>query len=199
MTADALMPGDFGDEAEQVGRARERDSAIWAHWYDIYYPLLFRYAYVRIGRREDAEDVTSQVFLEALKAIHGFTYRGRPVLAWLYGIARNLVAQKVRQDARASKATATLMTDETQPGHAEQVLAHIDLTRAIARLTRDQQDVLAMRFFLSMSLRETAEALGKTENAIAVLQVRALASLRRHMSKEAVSSIISSRRGGGRG
>lgn len=69
------------EESDSVSRAKSRDSSVWAAWYDRYYGNLYRYAYAKLGRREDAEDLASQVFVEALKNIDRFTYRGRPVLA----------------------------------------------------------------------------------------------------------------------
>jgi RNA polymerase sigma-70 factor (ECF subfamily) len=67
------------------------------------------------------------------------------------------------------------------------------------QLTREQQDCIALRFFMSMSTRETADILGKTENATAVLQVRAIAALRRHLSDAAISGLISSKLGASHG
>jgi hypothetical protein len=77
VTAEASPSGEGVAEAEQIVRAKARDSTIWALWYDAYYANLYRYAYVRLGRREDAEDVTSQVstplLTEAGRYSPGFT------------------------------------------------------------------------------------------------------------------------------
>ena len=182
MTESSSTDEGTNDEREQVKRAKQRDAAIWGAWYDTYYANLFRYAYARIGSREDAEDLASQVFVEALKGIDGFNYKGRPVLAWLYGIARNLVAQRYRADSRTR--TAPLApAEEPNASAADAVIDRVDIEKALVALTPDQQDVIILRFFLSMSVRETAMILGKTENAVPVLQVRALAALRRQMAE----------------
>src|SRR5687768_11958402 len=93
MNAEVALIPNLEDESRLVRRAKERDAAAWSELYDAYYQVLFRYAFVRLRRREDAEDVASQVFLEAIKGIDGYEDRGRPFLAWFYGIAHNLVTQ----------------------------------------------------------------------------------------------------------
>jgi DNA-directed RNA polymerase specialized sigma24 family protein len=57
------------EKAGLVARAKRGDAGVWAHWYDQYHALLFRYAHARLGNREDAEDVAAQVFLDALKSL----------------------------------------------------------------------------------------------------------------------------------
>src|SRR5712692_9187588 len=89
------------DEGELVRRAKGREAEVWSQWYDQYYSPLYRYAFSRLSSREDAEDIAAQVFVEALKGIGGYKYRGRPILAWLYRIAHNLVAARYRKLSRA--------------------------------------------------------------------------------------------------
>ncbi len=168
-------------EADQVRRAKERDAEVWALWHDQYYSLLYRYAAARLLTREDAEDVAAQVFLEAIKAIDRFQYRGRPVLAWLYGIARHLVSQRRRQAARISADSdpeASVLGPE-----ADESLRQLALKDALERLKREQREVLVLRFLLDLPTRQVAAAIGKSEAATYSLQVRALAALRRALSE----------------
>jgi RNA polymerase sigma-70 factor (ECF subfamily) len=176
-------------ESELIQRAKERDASAWATWYDRYHLILFRYAYAKLGRKEDAEDLASQVFVEALKSIDRFSERGRPILAWLYGIARKLISAKLRQEARASRANVSLSTLPEERRGPEAVLDRIALREALRQLTQDQQDVIILRFFLSMSTREIGEILNKTENAVSVLQFRALNALRRQLSPEEIQAV----------
>jgi RNA polymerase sigma-70 factor (ECF subfamily) len=165
------------EEAGLVDRAKAGDAKVWASWYDQYYPLLFRYAHARLGNRQDAEDVTAQVFLEALKSINRFKYRGRPVLAWLYGIGHNLVASKLRRSKR---------TPQTALREADAIydlpLEDLELREAIARLTRDQRETITLRFLVGLSTKDVASVLGKKPATIYSLQARAVAALKRQLA-----------------
>src|SRR5688572_10328707 len=87
-------------EEELVASAKAKDGAAWTELYNRHFEQLYRYAYAKLGSREQAEDIAAQVFLNALKSIDQFDYRGKPLLAWLYRIASNLVLQEVRSRRR---------------------------------------------------------------------------------------------------
>jgi hypothetical protein len=74
-------------EALNIHKAKARDPEVWASWYDQYHPLLYRYAISRLNDREEAADIASQVFLEALKGVDRSLGGQRPGS----DIARNLV------------------------------------------------------------------------------------------------------------
>ena len=90
------------EEAELVKRAKAGDASVWSLWHDRHYPLLYRYAYSRLQGHEDAEDVASQVFMEAIKGIGRYRYSGRPIIAWFYGIARHLVSKRRREAGKTT-------------------------------------------------------------------------------------------------
>src|SRR3990170_174777 len=92
------------DEARLVQLAKERSPTAWAQIYDASYQKLFRYCYARTGDTTTAADLTSRVFLEALEGIDRYVYRGRPLLAWLYRIARNVVSDHLHAAQRESVA-----------------------------------------------------------------------------------------------
>ena len=147
--------------------------------YDLHYASLYRYAFARLRSREEAEDIASQVFLEALRGIDSFQYRGRPLLAWLYRIARNLIADDIRRKVRRTHAATLSQGDSSYAPAADESLETMELLAAISQLTPDQQEVLIQRFFMALSAKETAQLLGKNETAVFSLQVRAISSLRR--------------------
>src|SRR3990170_387840 len=78
----------------------------WATIYERHYRQVYAYAYHRIGSREAAEDLASEVFTRALAGIRSYRYRGRPLLAWLYRIAHNLTSDYLRMRARWSDSVA---------------------------------------------------------------------------------------------
>jgi len=174
-------------EEDLVRRVKSRDEAAWSELYDLHYPSLYRYAFARLRSREEAEDVAAQVFLEALRGIDRYAYRGRPLLAWLYRIARNLVADQQRLQMRRERASRLAAGADTYAPAADESLDTMELLEAISRLTIDQQEVLILRFFMALPARVTAQMLGKNETAVFALQVRAIAALRRMMTAPSVS------------
>ncbi|MGE0687348.1 MAG: sigma-70 family RNA polymerase sigma factor [Dehalococcoidia bacterium] len=174
-------------EEDLIRRVKNRDEDAWSELYDLHYANLYRYAFARLRSREEAEDIAAQVFLEALRGIDGFAYRGKPLLAWLYRIARNLVADHLRYQIRRDRAALSMPgRDNFAPG-ADESLDTLELLDAISKLTIDQQEVLILRFFMSLPARATAQMLGKNETAVFALQVRAIGALRRIMMPRGVS------------
>jgi RNA polymerase sigma-70 factor (ECF subfamily) len=163
-------------EAHRVRRAKARDGSVWAHWYDNYHGLVYRYAYSRLNSPDEAADVAAQVFVVALRSIDRYQYRGRPVLAWFYGIARNLVSEHLK---RAKRQQLTLLLAEEADDTASISVNKLALREAVAKLTPDQREVVTLTFLLNLSVREAARALRKKEATIYSLQARAVANLRR--------------------
>ena len=178
-TAEALDTA----EASLVARAKERSPTAWAEIYDAHYEQLYRYCYARTGDQAAAADLASRVFLEALEGIDRYVYRGRPLLAWLYRIARNLVSDHRRAVQRESAALqlAASALEPHDPGPASSAADRHDLQVALQRLTDDQQQVIGLRFFAVLSTAEIADAMERSERAVYSLEVRALAALRRIM------------------
>jgi RNA polymerase sigma-70 factor (ECF subfamily) len=166
------------DEAECVRLAKAGDRAVWTTWHDSYYTVLYRYAYARLGNATDAEDVASQVFLEALEGIGRYQYRGQPILAWFYGIARNLVSRRFRLRGRTAPLdTDTDYEDRLNPFEATSE-ERIAIYAALDRLKPEHSEVLILRFLLDLPTKQVANLIGKTEAATYSLQVRALMTMR---------------------
>jgi RNA polymerase sigma-70 factor (ECF subfamily) len=118
-----------------------------------------------------------------------FRLRGRPFLAWLYTIARNLLADRYRQQARANHVpldeALPLPDDGDGPErHTDRRLEAECLAAALAHLTEEQRQVIVLKFMENLSNGEVATLLDKSEGAIKSLQHRALAALRRAIDKE---------------
>lgn len=180
-------PGGHDDDDEcddaQAGfadRLRALDPAAWAELYDRHHTQIWRYSLARTGSRDAADDVAAQVFTEALSSIHRYRYKGRPILAWLYAIARNLASKHLRRTRRDAPAGHV----EPSGGAPEDRLDAMVLADALERLTGEQREVVALRFFSGYSTREIAAAMRKRETAIYSLEVRAIGALRRQFEKD---------------
>lgn len=169
------------DEARLIQRAKKGDPSAFAELYDRYQPAIYRYIFYRVDDVATAEDLTSEVFVRLVEKIDRFTYRGRPLLAWLYTIARNLVTDHHRQAGRSLPLSFDdrLVADVTDPEETiEHRLAQHRLAAAIARLTEDQRQVILLKFVEGLDNETVARMLGKSIGAVKALQHRALAALR---------------------
>jgi RNA polymerase sigma-70 factor (ECF subfamily) len=172
-------------QAELVRRAKERSPHAWASIYEQNFPRIFRYIHARTGNRETAEDLASTVFLEALKSIDGYRYAGKPLLAWLYRIARNVVNYHHRASFRKRGDATECSLDAATGGSGSVpfpgVAGHVDLMRALDRLSQDQREVIILRYFVGLTTPEVATVTGRKERAVYSLQARAIKALRRQL------------------
>ncbi len=170
-------------DAEQalIERARGLENAAWAELYERHAEQVYAYIYYRLGDQHTAEDLTADVFVKAVAGIKGYSYRGTPLLAWLYRIAHNVTVDYRKAAAkRALRATAEELERVEAPHDAMQATDERgDMLAAIRRLTPEQQQVVILRFYSGMSNAEVAQVMGKPEGAVKALQTRAVRSLRR--------------------
>ena len=137
------------------------------------------YAYVarRAASREEAEDITADVFHQALASLSRFEWRGVPFVAWLMRIAANALADRWRSRSREGGDPREELTDHGM----EDIERRAALFQLVGRLPDDQRRVVVLRFVEQKSIREIAQELQRTEGAIKQLQFRALEKLRSHM------------------
>ncbi|SRR5260370_23617666 len=160
--------------------AAQRDPAKFGDLYDIHFERIYAYIARRVRDRDTAEDLTADVFHRALANLPNYEWRGAPFGAWLMRIAANALVDRSKRAAReVSVAQDPLET--APPPDLEAIENRGRLFRLVNRLPEDQRRVIFDRFVEQMSIRETAERLGKTEGAVKQLQFRALQTLRAQM------------------
>lgn len=173
------------DEAGLIQRAKNGDATAFAEIYDRCQPAIYRYIFYQVNDVAVAEDLTGEVFVRLVEKIDRFTYRDRPLLAWLYTIARNLVTDHYRRAGRypsppnGRQAPHTPDLEET----VEHRLAQRRLAAAITHLTEDQRQVVILKFVEGLDNETVARMLGKSVGAVKTLQHRALAALRRILER----------------
>src|SRR5712692_8482840 len=175
-----VSPDTPDDDADLARRASAGDRHAFATLYDRHVDAVYRYAFYRVRSDAEAEDVTSEVFHRALVAMPRFEPR-RPFLAFLYTIARNVVADQLRR-ARPAATFEDAIAHPSDAAGPEEIVGRLDdarrLRRAIAKLTELQQEVIVLRFLEDRSTKEVAAFTGKPESTIRGIQMRALAALR---------------------
>ncbi|TQS39865.1 sigma-70 family RNA polymerase sigma factor [Cryptosporangium phraense] len=186
---DTDRPSDDGEDVWRLVRlAQAGDTEAFARIYDRYFDTVYRYISYRIGSRSVAEDLTSEVWLRALRRIGSVTWQGRDLGAWLVTIARNLIADHYKSARARLEVTTADMRDADDEDHGPEgrpeaeVLARLDnatLLEAVRRLNPEQQECITLRFLQGLSVTETAQIMGKNDGAIKALQYRAVRTLGR--------------------
>jgi len=173
------------DEESLVRRAQQCDPVALTQLYEENFDRIYRYIVLKIGDRTEAEDMTQQVFLNALKSISSFRWKGTHFSAWLFRIAHNQIVDYFRKKSKR----ATVPLDESlaaggsDPGQAAERKVEIEqLALATKKLTEAQQEVISLRFAGELSVAEAARAMGKSEGAVKALQHSAIVSLRKVLS-----------------
>lgn len=148
----------------------------FAALYRAHVDTVYRHAFARLGTREEAEDVTAEVFEEALRRVQ-LHREPAEIAVWLRRVADGTIARHWRERYR-------LPAEPLRPWHdreeipvvneADEEARRTALLSILARLQQNYREVLRLRFLEGRSLRETARSLGTTEGNVKVLQYRAL-------------------------
>ena len=172
---------------ELLSRAGELDEQALAELHDQLYPQVYRYVCYRLDDPMVCEDIASEAFLRLLDVLQRKNTRIQSVRAWLLGTANHLVQDHYRKRYRRQVDNLedhdTLPSSHSPEKEADLAFVCSEIREALRKLTPDQQHVIALRFSQEFSLEETAQIMGKSVNAVKVLQYRAIAALRRQMDR----------------
>ena len=176
------------DLDELFKQAQRLDPQALGQLHDLFYPVVYKYVSFRLQDQQICEDISSEVFVRLLDTFHRRDRMIKDVRAWMIGIASNLVndhyRQKYRRQLEDLEDFEDLPAHHSTEGTVDQALTMEEIRWAMVRLTSDQQHVLALRFSQDLSLEETATIVGKSINAVKVLQFRALAAMRRLLDEK---------------
>jgi RNA polymerase sigma-70 factor, ECF subfamily len=162
--------------------AAQKDPRRFAELYDVHFERVYAFISSRTHQRDAAEDLTSEVFQQALANLPRYEWRGVPFAAWLMRIASNAIADRWKLLAREQGEPAPEAFSESDAKSHDEIERRAQLFRSVAQLPDEQRRVIELRFAEEKSIREIAQRLKKTEGAIKQLQFRALQRLRAQMS-----------------
>ena len=187
-------------EADLARRAAQRSPDAWTEIYEAHSTAIFRYVHARVFEVETAEDITSTVFSQAIKGAASYKYDGKPILAWLYRIARNEVNSHQRRTLRrraiapiaaltrlrrsgddVREAAIAERPEAESRAHYARTMEQLELRSALAMLTQAQREALVLRWFVGLDTTEISKRTGKEPAAVYSLQARAIDALRRHL------------------
>jgi len=175
------------DEESRVQRAKQGDGQAFTQLYEDHFDRIYRYVALKIGDKAEAEDMTQQVFLNALQSISSFKWKGIPFSAWLFRIAHNQIVDYLRKKGKqvAVPLNESLVSSDSNPQlMAERSLDIKQLLLATRQLTETQREVISLRFAGELSIAQVAKIIGKSQGAVKALQHSAIAALRKKLLVE---------------
>ncbi len=157
--------------------AAQRDPRHFAQLYESNFDRVYAFIASRTHDRVEAEDLTAEVFHQALAKLDRYQWRGIPFSAWLLRIATNLVHDRWRDPAKRRESA-----DEVPELAMDDAIERRALVaQLLNRLPADQRTVLTRRFVDGRTIVEIARELDRSDGAIKQLQFRALQTLRNLM------------------
>jgi len=176
-------------EEELIRRAQEFDQEALGWLYELFYPKVYNYAYLQLGDVQQAEDLASEVLLRVLESLKGYRFRGVPLTAWVFRIARNYLIDLHRRRQRRPQVglyEGIPSAEDSPHAVAERTVAQDELRLALTGLTEEQRQVIILKFVEDMDNASVARVMGRSQGAVKSLQHRALVSLRKILSSEEV-------------
>jgi RNA polymerase sigma-70 factor, ECF subfamily len=174
------VPEGVPDEARFRREQGDFDALFRAHHAEI-----VRYLAARLGSREEAADVASEMFVEAWRRVPGLRWRGRPVLAWLYRVAANMAADRMRARMREAIPTGT-PPERTGPDEAAAAVEREAIRRALGRLAPDHALAVHLRLVEGYPFADVARIMGRSVGACQMLMLRAGRELRAELEREGI-------------
>jgi len=163
-------------------RAKQGDTGAFNALIDTYREVMFRYAYLIVRDEAIADDVVQEAVLRIYRALHTFN-TGREFRPWALSITRNLARNNNRAWGRYKYMVTRFLNGREQPKNNIELLTHqqqqaSDLHEAVSQLKDDFQDVIYARYFMNLSVEESAAALNIAEGTVKSRSSRALKQLR---------------------
>jgi len=173
-----------------IFRAKNKDPEAYSKVYDIYVDRIYRFVYFKVSNAEDAQDLTSEVFLKTWQyIIDGKEIKNLNAL--FYKVARNLVIDYYRKASQKDVSLDIEIAQQTefkiepdQLAKAEQMIRKEKLEEKLNSLKDEYKEIIILRYIEQLSIKEIAEILEKKGGAVRVILYRAINALRELMGDE---------------
>jgi RNA polymerase sigma-70 factor, ECF subfamily len=181
----ALKRRDKDGPERRLIEAAKRDPACFAQLYEDNFERVYAFIARRVHDRDQAQDLTADVFHSALRNLSRFEWRGAPFAAWLFLIAANAITDRGKRAAQfeAIRLRGIHEAGPSSDADLDEVEHRARLFKLVETLSDDQRRVITLRFAHQKSIAEIAKDIGRSEGAVKQLQFRGLQSLRTMVGK----------------
>lgn len=167
-------------------RVKNKDRKAFIEAYDLYTDEIFRFVFFKVGSREEAEDITSSVFLKTWNHIQNNTVTDSKTLrALIYKIARNTVIDYYRENSKKNVLTEDEFIENDIEDERQDILKNAEVLsdmsiveQGLSELKDEYREVIILRFVEELSISEIADVLKKTKGNVRILTFRALKALK---------------------
>ncbi len=187
----AAMAGEgaASDSDEALVAAAREEPDQFGQIYERYLPGIYRYLVARVGRSDEAADLTQTVFLRAFRSLSSYRPKRAPFSAWLFRIARNAAVDSLRRHRPAVSLDGLADVLVAAPGESPEALAErrerLDHLRGhVASLDSNKRELLILRFAGELTVREIAQVVGKSEAATRKQLTRTINALKEQYDAE---------------
>lgn len=165
-------------ELDLIRAAKNGSQSAFGQLYDAYVKKIYDFIYYKTMNRDNAEDITSEVFMKAWKNISQF--QGDSLAAWLYSISRNAVIDYYRRQKTTTDIEDCwdLSSDSDLLDKTDQSLRMEVIRQALKELSPREREIIIMRLWLDLSFKEISERLEKQEGAVKMAFKRSLIKLK---------------------
>ena len=168
-----------------VDKATDGDYEAFGELYGIYLDYIYRYVFYQVKNKMMAEDLTEEIFVKVWEAIGKYKRGSLAFRAWLYRIAHNHVIDYFRTRRQHLPLKEEMPdTSDNPEQELEEKLMQQELAKALSYLPSQQRQVIILKFIEELDNHEIAQIMQKSEGAIRVMQMRALAALRQKLISE---------------
>lgn len=175
-------------EQKLLQSAQRGDKKAIADLYDLHYRAVYNYIFYRVSNLQVAEDLSAEVFIRMIKKLPAYIDRGRPFLAWLYTVARNIVIDHHRVEGKKEEVLIKEDVLEDQILNPDQQVQDRQTSdcfkSALEMMPETQRQLLIYRFINGYSTPKIIQLLNKSDRAVRSLQHRALRSLEKVLVEE---------------
>jgi len=176
-------------DKQTLSKLKSHDKEAFIAVYDNHVAEIYRFVYFKIGRKEEANDLTSMIFLKAWNHIQNNSLEDAKTLrALLYKVARNSIVDYYRETGSKLRVTSSLDDEDNRIEVVDEGInpqdkldreADLELIKSKLPLLKEEyRDVVIMKFINDLTLEEIAEISGKNKGNVRVLLHRALSALK---------------------
>ncbi len=179
---------DLQDQQKLVAEAQQSPDG-FGRLYDYFFPKVYAFVASKVGDRDDAEDLTSEIFMKVLENIHAYEWRGIPFGGWLFKIARNVLNTYYSQHAKTTTKDIDdvygLAEDEEKTSPHKKA-AQNELSEKVKKVMRELPErevmVVQLKFFSQLNNREIMHVTGLSESNVAIILFRTLRKIKPELS-----------------
>ncbi|HZB98090.1 MAG TPA: sigma-70 family RNA polymerase sigma factor [Candidatus Sulfotelmatobacter sp.] len=161
------------------------DAEAFGELYDHYFGQIYRFVYSRVRDQDSAEDITSEVFFKALRAIGRYKPSGHPFSSWLYQISVNAIADHFRSRRPASSLDEALQLVDRAPSVEDRIVQSAEAARIWAEidsLPEAQRIAMSLKLGEDLKLAQIGVIMGRSEGAVKLLIHRGTITLRQRLA-----------------